>query len=181
MDTLDFKNFARYKYIEHGLDENQMITCDLGVWFRLEKIGSNYSFQRKMGFQELKVLRRGGDTYYRAVMSKRSLTMLLNSPNLGSFEHDYDIVINSFFVNDTVDDEFDAAGPETPLKVVEQHKKVEDNVLQIDLKKSSDKNGPPARGVLSEHCSRTISSVTSLKSKASWIISTLEWKTWRPS
>ena len=55
--------------------------------------------------------------------------------------------LNSFYVNKEDNTELDAAGPETPLKTVEQHKKVDDNVLQIDLKKISEKNGQPARGV----------------------------------
>ena len=154
MESFDFKDFRRYKHIENDLEEEQMITIDLGVWFRLERIGSSYSLQRKMAslfptvnFQDLKVLRKGGDTFYRAVLSKRNLTMLLNSPYLGNFGQDYDIAINSFYVNNEDNTELDAAGPETPLKTVEQHKKVDDNVLQIDLKKSSEKNGQPARGV----------------------------------
>ena len=155
MDSLDFKDFGRYRHISKDLENDQMITCDLGVWFRLERVSSSFGFQRKMvslfpgvNFKTLTVLRRGGDTHYRAVLSKKNLTNLLNSPNLGSFEDDYAIVINSFYVNNDEDSEFDAAGPETPLKVVEQHKKTEDNVIQIDLKKSSDKNSQPARGVL---------------------------------
>ena len=42
------------------------------------------------------------------------------------------------------DSEPNVTGPETPLKVVESIKKVEDNILQIDLKKSSEKNGQMA-------------------------------------
>ena len=155
MESFDFKDFRRYKHIANDLQGDQMITCDLGVWFRLERVSSSYSLQRKMvslfpgvDFHDLKVLRKGGDTFYRAVLSKTNLTMLLSSPNLGSFGHDYEIAINSFYVNDEEDSELDTAGPETPLKAVEKHKKVDDNVLQIDLKKSSEKNSQPARGVL---------------------------------
>ena len=155
MDSFDFKDFGRYQHISNSLEDDQIITCDLGVWFRLERVSSNYGLQRKMvalfpgvNFHDLKVIRKGGDTYHRAALSKRNLTKLMNSPNFGSFGDDYAITINSFYVNNEEDSEFDAAGPETPLKAVEQHKKVDDNVLQIDLKKSSDKNGPMARGVL---------------------------------
>ena len=154
MESFDFKDFRRYKHIADDLSEDQKITCDLGVWFRLERVGSSYGLQRKMAsffpgvdFQDLKVLRKGGDTFYRAVLSKRNLTMLLNSPNLGSFGDDYEITINSFYVHDEENAEMETAGSETPLKAVEQHKKLEDNVLQIDLKKSTEKNSQPARGV----------------------------------
>ena len=154
MDFLEFKDFGRYKHISKDLEEGQLITLDLGVWFRLEKLNNNYSFSRKMislfpevNFHDLKVLRKGGETQHRAVLSKRSLTKLLESANLGSFGDDYAITINCFYINEE-DSEPNATGPETPLKVVESHKKVEDNILQIDLKKSSEKNGQMARGVL---------------------------------
>ena len=154
MDFLEFKDFGRYKHISKDLEEGQLITLDLGVWFRLEKLNNNYSFSRKMislfpevNFHDLKVLRKGGETQHRAVLSKRSLTKLLESANLGSFGDDYAITINCFYINEE-DSEPNATGPETPLKVVESHKKVDDNILQIDLKKSSEKNGQMARGVL---------------------------------
>ena len=120
MESFDFKDFRRYKHIADDLSDDQMITCDLGVWFRLERVGSSYGLQRKMAsffpgvdFQDLKVLRKGGDTFYRAVLSKRNLTILLNSPNLGSFGDDYEIAINSFDVHDEENAEMETAGPET--------------------------------------------------------------------
>ena len=155
MDSFDFKDFGRYQHISKDLENDQMITCDLGVWFRLERVSSSYGFQRKMvslfpgvNFKTMTVLRKGGDIYYRVVLSKKNLTNLLNSSNLGSFEDDYSITINSFYVNSDENSELDAGGPDTPLKAVEQHKKMDDNVLHIDLKKSSEKNSQLARGVL---------------------------------
>ena len=155
MDSFDFKDFGRYQHISKDLEPDSMITCDLGVWFRLERVSSSYSFQRKMvslfpgvNFENITVLRKGGDINYRVVLSKKNLTNLLNSSNIGSFEDDYSITINAFYVNSDENSEFDAVGPETPLKVVDQHKKTDDNVLHIDLKKSSEKNSQLARGVL---------------------------------
>ena len=155
MDSFDFKDFGRYQHISKDLENDQMITCDLGVWFRLERVSSSYGFQRKMvslfpgvNFKTMTVLRKGGDIYYRVVLSKKNLTNLLNSSNLGSFEDDYSITINSLYVNSDENSELDAGGPDTPLKAVEQHKKMDDNVLHIDLKKSSEKNSQLARGVL---------------------------------
>lgn len=146
-------SLKRYERISKDLEDDRLITCDLGVWFRLERVSSNYGFQRKMAslfqnviFRDLKVLRRGGDTFYRAVLNKWNLSKLLSSPNLGSFGEDYTIAVNGLHVNEEEGDG-EVEEPETPLKLVEQYKKVEDNVLQIDLKKSSEKNGAMARGV----------------------------------
>ena len=154
MESFDFLNYQRYNQISKGLDENQLVTCDLGIWFRLEKVSSSYGLQRKMislfpdvNFRDFKVLRKGGDTYHRIILNKRNLTKLLDSPNLGTFGDDYSICVNGVHVNEDDDDDVEGGEPETPLKAVEQSKKVEDNVLQIDLKKSGERNGPMARGV----------------------------------
>ena len=154
MESFDFMDYKRYEHISKGLEDDRLITCDLGIWFRLERVSSNYGFQRKMtslfqevSFRDLKVLRRGGDTYYRATLNKWNMAKFLKSPNLGIFGDDYSITINGVYVNEEEGSESEVEEPETPLKAVEQHKKNEDNVLQIDLKKSSEKNGPMARGV----------------------------------
>ena len=155
MEPYEFMDFKRYKYISKDLEDDRLITCDLGIWFRLERVSSSYGFQRKMtslfqdvDFLDLKVLRRGGDTLYRATLNKRNFTKFLGSENLGIFGDDYSIIVNGFHLNEDEGGDTDATGPETPLKAVEKHRKVDDNVLQIDLKKSAEKNGPMARGVL---------------------------------
>ena len=155
MEPYEFMDFKRYKYISKDLEDDRLITCDLGIWFRLERVSSSYGFQRKMtslfqevDFLDLKVLRRGGDTLYRATLNKRNFTKFLDSENLGIFGDDYSIIVNGFHLNEDEGGDIDATGPETPLKAVEKHRKVDDNVLQIDLKKSAEKNGPMARGVL---------------------------------
>ena len=168
MGSFDFMNYQRFNHISKSLGDDQLVTVDLGIWFRLEKINSNYGFQRKMtslfpevNFCDLKVSRRGGDTYHRAILNTRNLSKLINSPNLGTFGDDYSIGINGVHINEEEEGEEGADIPDTPLKAVEENKKVEDNVLQIDLRKSSEKNGPMARGV---HTYNLLSNFTEVES-----------------
>ena len=126
----------------------------MGVWFRLEKVNSSSSFQKKMvflfpevNFHDIKVLRKGGDTYHRITLNKRNLTRLQNSPNLGAFGDDYSITINGVHIHDEEESDAGIEDTETPLKEVNQGRKIEGNIFQIDLKKSSDRNGAMARGI----------------------------------
>ena len=136
------------------LDDDCLVTCDMGVWFRLEKINSNQSFRRKLTalfqgifFHDCRVIRRAGRTYYRIIIDKTNLVNLLESRNLGHFEEDYSLTVEGFHVNNEADCEPQIVTPETPIKEVSQVKEIGENILKIDLRKSEDKNGPLARGV----------------------------------
>ena len=90
MDSLQFLNIRKFEWMAKKLDDDCLVTCDMGVWFRLEKINSNQSFRRKLTalfqgifFHDCRVIRRAGRTYYRIIIDKTNLVNLLESRNLG--------------------------------------------------------------------------------------------------
>ena len=140
--------------MEENIDDDQILTIDLNIWFRLERVGSNFSLERKMKslfqhvhFIECTVLRRAGDTFYRVSLDKENLILLLESPNLGYWADDYAISVSGFHINREEQNNEDKT-PETPLKNVEPNKGVDDNILKIDIKKGPEWNSLLARGVL---------------------------------
>ena len=154
MDSLQFLDIRKFEWMAKNLDGDCLVTCDMGVWFRLEKINSNQSFHRKLSalfqgifFHDCKVIRRAGRTHYRIIIDKTNLVNLLESRNLGDFEEDYSLTVEGFHVNQEADGEPQIVTPETPIKEVSQDKEIGENILKIDLRKSEDKNGPLARGV----------------------------------
>ena len=63
--NMEFTNINRFHYMEKGIREDQILTIDLSIWFRLERVNSNFSLKRKMKsifqsvrFKECTVLRR---------------------------------------------------------------------------------------------------------------------------
>ena len=123
--NMEFTNINRFHYMEKDMRGDQILTIDLSIWFRLERVNSNFSLERKMKslfqsvrFKECSVLRRAGDTFYRATLDKENLILLLDSENLGFFGDDYAITVNGFHINKEEQDKGHDT-PETPLKNVE--------------------------------------------------------------
>ena len=150
---MEFTNINRFHYMEKDIREDQILTIDLNIWFRLERVNSNFSLERKMKslfqsvrFKECTVLRRAGDTFYRATLDKENLILLLDSANLGFFGDDYAITVNGFHINNEEQDK-EHETPETPLKNVEPKQNTDDNILKIEIKKGEEWNSPVARGI----------------------------------
>ena len=151
--NMEFTNINRFHYMEKDMRGDQILTIDLSIWFRLERVNSNFSLERKMKslfqsvrFKECSVLRRAGDTFYRATLDKENLILLLDSENLGFFGDDYAITVNGFHINKEEQDKGHDT-PETPLKNVEPNQNTDDNILKIEIKKGEEWNSPIARGI----------------------------------